>query len=361
MYTEKIQTYALVGLLGGVAVLSFFIFKPFLTPLALAAIFSVVLYPIFSRIVNYLRGWRGLAAIITIVLMVFVILAPLSLMALQVIGEAQNTYRSLTSGAGLANTQEAILYAGSALESRAPGSTLLAQDIAADLNTYARNGLGWVLAHVGAFFSSLLIIGLHLFIFLIALYVFLKSGPAIRTELLKLSPFADEDDEFILKKLALTINSVVRGSLAVSLIQGIIAGVGYVIFGVPNPLLWGLFTAVAALVPGVGTALVMAPAIIYLLIAGETLSAIGLLAWGIAAVGLIDNFIGPVLMGRGIHFPPLVILLSVLGGLAFFGAAGIFLGPLTVSLLLALFSLYAHAADKEAAGDRQILEVSSTI
>lgn len=347
MYTAKIQTYALVGLLGGVAVLSFFIFKPFLTPLALAAIFSVVLYPVFSAIVNQLRGWRGLSAILTIILAVFIILAPLSLMALQVIGEAQNTYTSLTSGDGLANTQEAILYVGNAFEPHAPGSLLLAEDISRDLNTYARNGLGWILAHVGAAFSSLLIIGLHLFIFLLALYVFLKNGPSIRAQLLKLSPFEDEDDDFILRKLALTVNSVVRGSLAVSLIQGIVAGVGYVLFGVPNPLLWGLFTSVAALVPGVGTALVMAPAIGYLLIAGQTVSAIGLLAWGVAAVGLVDNFLGPVLMGRGIHFPPIVILLSVLGGLAFFGAAGIFLGPLTVSLLLALFSLYARAAERE--------------
>lgn len=349
MHTEKIQTLVLTGLLSGVAVLSFFIFKPFLTPLALAAIFAVVLYPAFSALVRALRGWRGLSAIITILLAVFVILAPLSLMALQVIGEARNTYVSLTSGTGLANTQEAILYVGYALEPSAPGSALLAQDIAADLNTYARNALGWILAHVGNAFSSLLVVGLHLFIFIIALYAFLKNGPAIRRELLRLSPFADEDDEFILKKLALTVNSVVRGSLAVSLIQGIVAGIGYVIFGVPNPLLWGLFTAFAALLPGVGTALVMAPAIGYLLIAGETFSALGLLVWGIAAVGLIDNFLGPVLMGRGIHFPPLVILLSVLGGIAFFGIAGVFLGPLTVSLLLALFSLYAHTADQESA------------
>jgi predicted PurR-regulated permease PerM len=349
MHTEKIQTYALVGLLGGAAVLTFLIFKPFLTPLALAAIFSVVLYPVFNAFVRTLRGWRGLSALITIILMVLIILVPLALMALQVIGEAQNTYVSLTSGAGLANTQEAILYIGGALEPHVPGSSFLAQDIAGDLNVYARNGLGWLLAHVGAAFSSLLVIGLNLFIFLIALYVFLKSGPAIRAQLLKLSPFADEDDAFILKKLALTINSVVRGSLSVSLIQGIVAGVGYVIFGVPNPLLWGVFTAVAALVPGIGTALVMAPAIGYLLIAGQTASAIGLFIWGIAAVGLIDNFVGPMLIGRGIQFPPLVILLSVLGGLAFFGAAGIFLGPLTVSLLLALFSLYARAADRETA------------
>ena len=107
-----------------------------------------------------------------------------------------------------------------------------------------------------------------------------------------------------------------------------------------------MVTSLAALVPGVGTALVMAPAIGFLLISGQTVSAIGLLVWGVAAVGLIDNFLGPVLMGRGVHLPPLVILLAVLGGLAFFGPVGIFLGPLTVSLLIALFTLYADSGKK---------------
>lgn len=343
MQPARIQTFALAGLLAGAAVLSFFIFKPFLTPLALAAIFAVVLNPLYKAILKRLGSWRGAAAVSTILIAVACLLAPLSLMAVQVIGEARNTYVSLTSGSGLANTQEAVLYVGSALEPYAPGSLLLAQDLAADLNAYARNALGWLLDHVGVAFSSLLAVGLDLFIFLLALYAFLKHGPVVHQELLKLSPFRDDDDERIFKRLTLTINSVVRGSLAVALIQGLVASVGYLIFGVPNPLLWGLVTSVAALVPGIGTALVMAPAIGYLLVAGQSIQAIGLLAWGIAAVGLVDNFLGPVLMGRSIHFPPLIILLSVLGGLAFFGPAGIFLGPLTVSLLLALFSLYARA------------------
>ncbi|HEX8591433.1 MAG TPA: AI-2E family transporter [Candidatus Paceibacterota bacterium] len=343
MQTERIQTYALVGLLGAVAVLAFFIFKPFLTPLALAAIFAVVLYPLQRFFLKRLKGWSGLAAAVTILVVTVCLLVPLSAIALRIIGEAQHTYVSLTQGSGLANTQGAVLYIGESLEPSAPGSYAFAQRIASDLNQYVENGLRWLLGHTGAAFSSLLNVALDLFIFFIALFAFLKNGPAIRAQLLHLSPFNDDDDDRIFNRLALTINTVVRGSLAVSLIQGVVASVGYVIFGVPNPLLWGLITCIAALVPGVGTALVIAPAIGFLLIAGDTVSALGLLAWGIAAVGLIDNFVGPMLMSRGIHLPSLVILLSVLGGLAFFGPAGLFLGPLTVSLLLALFSLYADA------------------
>jgi predicted PurR-regulated permease PerM len=348
MYSQQIQSYTLFGLLAGVAVLTFFIFKPFLTPLALAVIFAVVLYPVHRFFLRHLGGWPSIASLATILITTLAILAPLTLVALLVVGEAQQTYVSLTQGPGLVNTQSTILYLGNVLEPYAPGSLAVAQNIATDLNTYVAGGLRWGLAHVGVAFSSFLGIALDLVVFYIALFAFLRNGPAIRERMLQLSPFNDEDDRRIFDRLALTINSVVRGSLAVSVVQGIVASVGFVIFGLPNPLLWGVITCIAALVPGVGTALVIAPAIIYLLIAGKTVAALGLLAWGIAAVGLIDNFLGPVLMGRGVHLPALVILLAVLGGLAFFGPAGIFLGPLTISLLLALFSLYSDNGKRRA-------------
>lgn len=348
MQTEKIQGYALFVLLAGVAILTFFIFQPFLTPLALAAIFAVVLYPIHRFFLKHVGKWKGLASLLTVVITTLCLLIPLAIISLLVIGEAQDTYVSLTQGAGLKNTQDTILYLGSSLEPYAPGSAVLAADVANDLNTYVTNLLGWIVAHAGAAFSSVLNIALDLFIFFIALYVFLRNGPKIRESLLHLSPFNDDDDERIFDRLALTVNSVVRGSLAVAVVQGLVASVGYVLFGVPNAILWGLLTAIAALVPGVGTALVMGPAVGYLLVTGNMAAALGLFAWGVAAVGLIDNFLGPTLMSRGIHLPSLVILLSVLGGLSFFGAAGIFLGPLTVSLLLALFSLYADAQKRRA-------------
>lgn len=340
MYTERVQSYTLIGLLAVTAVLTFLIFKPFLTALSLAAIFAVVLYPLQRHFVTWFSGWPGLSAALTILIATLCLLVPLTFLALNVIGEARDTYVSLTQGTGLANTQDAILFVGANLEAVAPGSYGFAEQIASDLNRYAAAVLNWILAHTGDVFSSLLGLMLDLFIFFVALFAFLRSAPSIHEQLLRLSPFRDADDERIFSRLTLTINSVVRGSLAVSVIQGIVATLGYIIFSVPNPLLWGLFTSIASLVPGVGTALIIAPAIGYLLIAGETVSALGLLAWGVAAVGLVDNFLGPILVGRGTQLPSLVILLAVLGGLAFFGPAGIFLGPLTISLLLVLFSLY---------------------
>jgi predicted PurR-regulated permease PerM len=104
--------------------------------------------------------------------------------------------------------------------------------------------------------------------------------------------------------------------------------------------LWGSFAVVAALIPGFGTALVIVPGVIYLFFASTTLHAIGLLIWGILGVGLIDNYLGPLLVNRGVHIHPFLILLSVMGGLVFFGPIGFIAGPLLVALLFALLEIY---------------------
>ena len=188
-----------------------------------------------------------------------------------------------------------------------------------------------------------------IFIFLIAIYYLFKDGHKLKTAIIILSPLQDIHDETIFDKLALAINSVIRGNLAVALVQGVLTAIGFALFGVPNATLWGSIAAIAALIPGIGTALVLLPAILYLYLSGETLSAVGLLFWGMTAVGLVDNFLGPKLASRGMRLHQFLILLSILGGISFFGPLGFLLGPLILSLLFALLEIY-FAVSKEHEG-----------
>ncbi len=166
-----------------------------------------------------------------------------------------------------------------------------------------------------------------------------------------LSPLSHEDDEILFGRLERAINSVIKGNLSIALIQGIIAAVGFTIFGLPNSVIWGTLTAFAALIPGVGTSLVVIPAVIYLFFASGMFPAIGLLVWGVLAVGLIDNFLGPKLIGSGMRLHPLFVLFAVLGGISLFGAIGIFLGPLTLAFLVALVSVYLDRSPHELAAE----------
>jgi len=160
------------------------------------------------------------------------------------------------------------------------------------------------------------------------------------SEALALSPLSDKSDQQLLRRIVNTIRGVVFGVLLVAIIQAVIAGIGMTIFGVPGSLLWGALTVVAGLVPFVGTAIVLVPAILYLFFTGSTFSALGLLIWSVVFVSMVDNIIGPFLIGGRAHLNSFLVLISVLGGLSAFGSIGAIAGPAILAALLGLVELY---------------------
>ncbi|MBI2409673.1 AI-2E family transporter [Candidatus Kaiserbacteria bacterium] len=341
MQSERLRPYFFLSLLIGAIALTALIFRPFLEPLALAAVFAVVLREPCKRISKLLGDWPSVAALITVVASVLVILLPLALIGALVANEARDLFVSLESQSGRNAIAEFFLRLNATYGDLVPGFEDFSRTVSANIDTYARTALEWLVEHAGAIFSGISGFLLSLFIFFIALYYLLRDGTRVREALVKLSPLTDSEDEAILEHLSRAVNSVVKGSLMIALIQGALAGVGFALFGVPHAALWGTVTAVAALVPGIGTALVFLPAVAFLFITGSTIPAVGLLVWGTFAVGLIDNLLGPRLIGRGMRLHPLLILLAVLGGILFFGPVGVLLGPLSLSLLFALLTIYA--------------------
>ena len=209
-----------------------------------------------------------------------------------------------------------------------------------NFNAYAEQGLNWLLQHLDSIFSNIAKIFAGIFVFLIALYYVFKDGKKLKSALTTLSPLQDTHDETIFGKLEDSVNSVVKGNLTIALIQGAATSLGFFLFGIPSATLWGAVAAVAALVPGIGTTIVLAPAILYLFVSGKTIFGFGLLLWGVIAVGLIDNLLGPKLVERGTRLHSFLVLLSILGGISFWGPLGFLLGPLTLSLLFALLEIY---------------------
>src|SRR3989344_2372909 len=341
MQSERLRPYFLILFLLGALVLTGFIFAPFLNPLALAAVFAVVLQGLYKNVSKYFR-WPGVAASATILISTIVILIPLSLVSILIGQEARDLYLSLEKLDGESAAARLFDRADGILNNLAPGL----QDVSVDIDASAKTALNWIVGRAGSVFGSISSFLLSLFIFFVALYYLLREGPRVRGALIELSPLSDNEDEAIFDRLERAVNSVIKGNLMIALIQGALAMLGFTIFGVPHAILWGAVTAVAALIPGVGTALVFAPVIAFLFFTGDIFSAIALLIWGALAVGLIDNLLGPRLIGRGMQLHPLLVLLSVLGGLIFFGASGIFLGPLSLSLFFSLLSLYRQSSKR---------------
>ncbi len=340
MNTQKPQLYFLLTILGGTFVLTFFIFRPFIYSILLAVVFTVLLQPIYQRIVNFTSGHKGFAAFATVLIVVVFIFGPLIFLGAQIFKEAQQLYFSIANSGGKDVIRNILNNLLSDLKSTGWQIPAI-QEFSINLDEYLKQGLSWLIQHLGSIFASFTKIVISFLIFLITLYCLLKDGQKLKAAIINLSPLSDTDDRTILKKLEVAINSVIKGSLFVALIQGVLTMIGFAIFGVPNAVLWGSVAVIAALIPSIGTALVFVPGILFLFLAGKLLASFGLLAWGVGAVGLIDNFLGPKLIGRGAQVHPLIILLSVLGGIGFFGPIGFLLGPLTITLFFALLEIYS--------------------
>lgn len=346
---QKTQFHFLWIVLLGTFVLAWFIFQPFIYALVLAAVFASVFQPLNQKILAGLGGRKSLSALLTIFVVTLVIFTPLVFLSLQIFDEASHIYISISSASGINSLNGESGLIGylekqiGMLQSWFP----VLQGGFVDIGGYSKDVASWIIQHLGSLFSGFAKMAVSSFIFLMALFYFLRDGASFKNTIKIISPLEDSDDEVIIQKLKRAVDSVLKGSLIVALIQGALTSIGFMFFGIQNAVLWGGVATIAALIPGIGTALVIFPAVIFLFISGSLYSALGLLAWGVVIVGLVDNIVRPHLFGLGTEVHPLLVLLSVLGGISFFGPVGFILGPLTVSLLLAFFDTYTYLSKKQ--------------
>lgn len=332
-----------LGLLLAVAILAIIIFLPFLTPLVFAVSLAVIFGPVYRFILRQLfpkKEKSTTAALITLILVVILVLVPAFFIVNKMYAEIQDMYYFLTEEGSRSTVIDTLNSVSTTLSNMFFNIYPSVSFDTLNVTDYLQQGVEWAFGHVDTLFTGIGRVLLGIFIAFFALFYFLRDGKEFKKQIIALSPLMDKDDEHIFLKLEQAVYSIVGGSLVVSVIQGILTGIGFALFHVPDPTVWGGVAAVAALIPGLGTALVIVPGILYLFFTGSTGFAIGLLVWGLLAVGLIDNLLGPLVMNRGIKIHPFIILLSVLGGIIFFGPVGFILGPLIFAFLFALLEIY---------------------
>ncbi len=334
----KSQYIFFLFLFWGIFLILFFIFKPFLNPLVLSLSLAIVFYPLYQRLLKVVRGRETIAAFLTVIIIFASVGIPLLVIGGMLFNEARGLYVSLISqdmGSGFTTEITAVIQRY--VNFISPTTTV-------DLSEYAKYTLGWAVNNLNSFFSSFFHIALFFLIMIFSLFYLLKDGKRLRETYMKFSPLSNVHDETILIRIAGAISTVIKGSLIIACLQGILAGFGTWMAGVPNPMIWGVCAAIASLIPGVGTPLVIIPAIGYLFFVGHIPQAIGLLIWEIAIVSTVDNFLSPHLIERGLKIHPFFILISILGGIMFFGPVGFILGPVALAFFFALIDIYPRIA-----------------
>lgn len=335
MNKQNIYFIALVAIFG---LLSLFIFSKFIVVLVLAYIFSTLLRPVYVKINNAIgktfikNSSSGLAAFITMVLFVLIIITPITILLSRVVIDTQSVYENVaTKGIDLNFISQKV----------AVVSHRFSPNLNFDLNKIAESVSGFFVNNIGNIFSGTVDIALKSFLFVLAMFYFLKDGKQFSEFYTFISPLKKERDEKIFNSIKQSVNSIMLGSLTVAIAQGIITGLGLWAFGVPNPFFFGTLAGFLALIPGIGAPFVWIPSAIYLYFSNTgSFAWLYLVVWGVLAVGLIDNFLGPKVMNKGIKIHQLFILLSIIGGISVFGPEGVILGPLVLSLFVAIIKIW---------------------
>ncbi|MFA6445923.1 MAG: AI-2E family transporter [Candidatus Paceibacterota bacterium] len=340
MESNRIQVFFFSTLVVIALIFAFLIFQPYLMPLFLSAIFAIAAYPFYKWVLRQVGGRKSAAASLSVLAIFLAIVIPATLFGFVLFNEVRNLYDSVSVGrdTGVVHTFSA------AIENKVSD---VFPNAALDIKAYVSQSLDWFAQHLGTFFSSFVGILLGLVILLFGLFFLFRDGKNFADEAIRVSPLPDKEDKEIFKRVAQVINTVLASTVAIAVAKAILSGIGFAIFGVPNPVFWGTVSGVASLVPVIGSMLVILPIVIYSLIYLSLWQAVALFVWGIVVVGLIDNVLMPILLRRGAKVHPFLGFLSVIGGVTFFGPVGIIAGPVVLGVVLALFEAYPRIISKK--------------
>ena len=336
----SISVLFLLALLTGALLVGFWLFRPFLQPIAFATVLGIGFHPLHIAIRRIVRG-PNKSALLTTLAVVLIIVLPAVLVASSAGGELIKAARFLNDksiregGATVYLThaqQKALGWLGKYVDVEA----LRLEDSLANLPSLASKFL--LAAGTGLVAGLAGFAGDAILTFLILFFVF-RDGPSAIENLTAMLPLTSEQAVRLLSGIRDSIVANLYGILAVGFVQGLLTGIACAVLRVPSALLLGVAAAVCSLVPIVGTMLVWLPSALYLMGTGHLWKGIILILWGTLVVGTIDNIIRPLVVGSKVELHPLLLLFALLGGLQAFGFIGIFIGPVVISVIAALVNI----------------------
>ena len=307
------------------------IFLPFASALLIAGVLATLFYPMYqwlSRKGHLGESWGSFVACIAILFLIIIpFIATLGLVTNEIRGglqylsenpqimeEATISLQSIASQIPFVNEGNI----GSLLEK---SSTLF-------LNVFQKTYTG-----ISQFFF-------WLFIMFFSLFYFFIDGKRLVKIMMKLSPLKDHQEQMLIREFISISKATLKGTVVIGVIQGTLGGLLFAFTGVPSPITWGVVMIILSIIPVIGSGLVWTPVGIAMLFSGALWQGIVILGFGFGVISVIDNVLRPKLVGRDSQMHPLLVLLSTLGGIIFFGIIGFIIGPILVALFLALLSIY---------------------
>ena len=344
---------ALLVLIVAVSLAFGWILWPFYGAILWGIVGAIVFAPLYRRLSRSMRGRRSLAAIAMVLLIVTVVILPLTLIGASLAQEASGVYGRVQSGElDIVRLFQQMLdalpsWVVSLLERFGLGSLVGMQD---KLSAGLLKGSQFLAAQALNIGQSTFDFFVNLFAMLYLLFFLLRDEDALSRRVKSAIPLHPEQLNALLLKFTVVIRATVKGDLLVALLQGALGGLIFWFLGISASLLWAVLMAFLSLLPAIGAGLVWVPVAIYLLATGSIWQGVVLIAYGALVIGLVDNFLRPILVGKDTKMPDYVVLISTLGGIEAFGLNGFVIGPVIAAMFIAVWDIFSASRQNDASG-----------
>jgi predicted PurR-regulated permease PerM len=321
---------------------------PFASALLWAVIAAIMFQPLNRWMLARLNGGRNRAAIATLLVILVAVIVPAIAIGNVIVGQALQIYEVVKAGQfdaaryfeqiqGRLPTRLSRILDGSGYGDFAVLQERVTAVVRDSLTIIARHAL----QIGGNAFTSLLVFAVGLYV----TYFLLRDGDRIGTRVKETLPLDRRSADHLATNFVATIRATIKGSVVVGLVQGLLGTITFWIVGFPSAVLLGVLMAIVSLLPAVGPALVWVPIAAYLLLTGSIWQGIVVIVSGALVIGMADNLLRPLLVGRETGIPDWLVLVTTLGGIAAFGLSGVVVGPVVAGLFLAGWSLYREERD----------------
>lgn len=332
---RRLSPWFLFGLLLVIGFVALRIAGPFLDYVLVALFLAYLTYPVYPWLSKWVRQPQ-IAAVLMLIIISVAVVVPMGFLVAELAKEMQQ----IGAAIGGQQTDEILERVRQAIANitgrdvEDPGSDPV-------INSIESNAQAFVTNLVTDLFRALAAGVVGIFVMLYVMYYAYLDGQRLVSFMKDILPMQEAHRDLMFHEIGLVTKAVMYGQVLTALIQAIIGGIGFWIFGVPNIVFWSVLMFVLALLPVIGPPLIWGPASAYLwFIEGDTFAGIGLAIYSAILVSTVDNIIRPKLIGARAHIHPVVVLLGVLGGIGVFGFSGLILGPLVLSIFVTILGVY---------------------
>jgi predicted PurR-regulated permease PerM len=331
-----------LGLVTIVTAAFLWMVRGFLIPVFWAAVFAVLFQPAFQRLCAELKGRRSAAAGVATLLVIVAVLIPAALLLAAVASQALSLYNRAVTGD--INLTAPVIW----VERQIPAVVemlarygISVEQIRASVEGGAMIGTQWVATRAVSWGQNVLVATIFFALMLYFLFFFFRDGQRIVDGIVRALPMGAGRERRLLAKFAEVSRATVKGTLVVAAVQGTLGGIMFAVVGIEAAIFWGVAMGALSLLPAVGPALVWIPAAAILIALGSVWQAVVVIIGGSLVIGLVDNVLRPILVGRATQMPDYLVLLATLGGLAAFGLAGFVAGPVIAALFLVMWEMFS--------------------